>query len=574
MDRPIRRLPEVVIGRVAAGEVVERPSAVVKELVENSIDAGATEIRVDFRRAGKDFIAVEDNGNAMSRENASLAIERHATSKISSFEDLYAIRSFGFRGEALPSIGSVSRLTLRTKREIDELGTEIVVDDGTMISLRPCAMAKGTAVRVEHLFQSVPARRKFLKTDQTEANHIVEVMRLFALAFPAIDFHLRRDGRSVFSIKANGRLDRIGQMWGKEIASGLRPFDFGEDEIRCGGFISNPDEPAGLARGEMLFFVNGRCIRSNDLRDWVLGVAAKFFQRTLAVNCFIFLEMSPQLIDVNVHPTKMEVRFARRSQLRDILLCGLEKHFSQLRTSPCVPICRSSVANFKESKYIPPKPTARSEVANAAAAKFESTTKACEAPLPEKFREQTCRENSPMTDWRYIAMFDRTRALFNSGNGLVVFDLRAAAVHIAKEKLMREIADCGRQRQRLLVPIVIDLSNLHVDDVEDKLERLAAVGFSIGRSESDKLTISEVPAWIDVRSGEAFIYDWISAKLEVAAPWDAAMAAVAAKRIFSEKLPSCEREMANFLSTALASVSAASALCFEISTAEIDRRLG
>ncbi|MDR2663985.1 MAG: DNA mismatch repair endonuclease MutL, partial [Puniceicoccales bacterium] len=188
MDRPIRRLPEILINRVAAGEVVERPAAVVKELVENAIDAGAGDIRVSFQRAGKDFISVDDDGSGMGREDVPLALERHATSKIATSEDLNGIRSFGFRGEALPSIASVARLVLRSRRRRDGLGTEIIVDDGVQISMREIVMSPGTAIRVEHLFQSVPARRKFLRTDQTEANRIIETMRSFALVFPEITF--------------------------------------------------------------------------------------------------------------------------------------------------------------------------------------------------------------------------------------------------------------------------------------------------------------------------------------------------------------------------------------------------
>jgi DNA mismatch repair protein MutL len=581
VDRPIRRLPEIVIGRVAAGEVVERPSAVVKELVENSIDAGAMEIRVDFRRAGKDFISVEDNGIAMSKENAVLAMERHATSKISSFEDIYTINSFGFRGEALPSIGSVSRLTLRTKREMDELGTEIVVDDGKMISQRPCAMAEGTSIRVEHLFQSVPARRKFLKTDQTEANHIVEVMRLFALAFPAITFHLNRDGRKVFSAAAGNRLNRIGQLWGNEMADGLRQFDFAEDGIHCHGFLPNQQTQRELAKGEMVFFVNGRWIRSSDLRDWVQEAASRFFHRTATFSCFLFLEMPPALVDVNVHPTKKEVRFSRRGQLREILLRGLGEYFTQFS----MPIYRCHVAatNLQGPVDVPqPKPISisrSSEKYSGPTVNFADSTAEVageeEIPIPqsEEMPEQSGGENFSQMPWRYIAMFDRTRAIFHSGNGLIIFDLRAATVAIAKEKLLREIANGESHRQKLLVPISIDLRNLDSDDLEGKLERLAAVGFSICRSGPGKFAISEIPAWIDGRSGEVFIYDWITAQLEVATPWHRTMAAIAAKRTASERLPAGEAEVASLLSAALGSAIDTSTICFEISAAEMDRRL-
>ena len=216
----IRILPDRVANQIAAGEVIERPAAVVKELVENALDAGATRIEVEFRHGGRSLMRIEDNGHGMTRDNALLALERHATSKIADAADLDRLISFGFRGEALPSIASVSRFTLQTRAAGAEVGTEIVVNGGRVVHVRDCGRPVGTRIEVAHLFNSVPARRKFLKRDETEAAHIVAGVRLYALAFPQVAFVLIEDGRVIFrSPECPGLVDRIGEIFGRQIAS-------------------------------------------------------------------------------------------------------------------------------------------------------------------------------------------------------------------------------------------------------------------------------------------------------------------------------------------------------------------
>ncbi|HNW42447.1 MAG TPA: DNA mismatch repair endonuclease MutL, partial [Opitutaceae bacterium] len=242
----VRILPDRVANQIAAGEVVERPAAVVKELVENALDAGATRIEVEFRHGGRSLMRIEDNGSGMSRDDALLALERHATSKIAEADDLNRLASYGFRGEALPSIASVSRFTLQTREAGSDLGTEVLVNGGKLVHVRECGRPVGTRIEVAQLFHPVPARRKFLKTDQTEGAHIVQCVRLYALACPKVAFTLIDDGRTVFRSPECAKLeDRVAEIFGRQLAEDLVPLESGEDGMRLSGLVGRP----GVGRG-------------------------------------------------------------------------------------------------------------------------------------------------------------------------------------------------------------------------------------------------------------------------------------------------------------------------------------
>src|SRR3954471_5969924 len=237
----VRILSDRVANQIAAGEVIERPAAGVKELVENALDAGATRIEVEFRHGGRSLMRVEDNGSGMSRDDALLSLERHATSKIVEAADLDRLTSYGFRGEALPSIASVSRFQLQTREATADVGTEIVINGGKLIHVRECGRPVGTRIEVTHLFNSVPARRKFLKTDQTEAAHIVHCVRLYALACPATAFTLIEDGRVVFRSPECSTLgERIAEIFGRQIAEALVPIECAEQDFKLAGLVGRP----------------------------------------------------------------------------------------------------------------------------------------------------------------------------------------------------------------------------------------------------------------------------------------------------------------------------------------------
>lgn len=342
----IRILPDVVANQIAAGEVVERPVAVVKELVENALDAGATRIDVAFRRGGKSLIRVTDNGHGMSPDDAHLALERHATSKIRQAGDLEKILSFGFRGEALPSIASVSRFSLSTRTSDALTGVEIQVNGGKHLQTRECGMNPGTSIEVTQLFNSVPARRKFLKTDKTEAAHIIELCRLLAVAHPEVHFSLEEDGRRVFeSPRCPSLHERVAEIFGRRLASELLAIEGGdpsvaiplrvEEEtsrqksadhapvpnqgIRLYGLIMKP----GLGRAtrhDLRTYVNRRPVDARLLNFAVIEAYHTFLPKNRYPACFLFLDVPPDTVDVNVHPAKREIRFRQEARIRRLVM--------------------------------------------------------------------------------------------------------------------------------------------------------------------------------------------------------------------------------------------------------------
>ena len=305
----IQLLPENVCNRIAAGEVVERPASVVKELVENALDAGATRISVAVEDAGKKSISVLDNGAGMDEDDALLCFESHATSKIRNEEDIFAIQSFGFRGEAIPSIASVAKMTIRTRKKENSGGYEVVVHGGKAIASNPVGCAPGTEVRVRELFYNIPARKKFLKTTATEEHHIVECVTNIALANPQVTFELKADGRTVFLTPGNADLlPRIREIFGKGTADILIPVNSVNSSIRVHGYISKRDQLRNT-RSEQRTFVNGRPVESLSIYRGIREGYGPILEKGKYPAAILFVEMEPGMVDVNVHPAKREVRF-------------------------------------------------------------------------------------------------------------------------------------------------------------------------------------------------------------------------------------------------------------------------
>src|SRR5687767_13799973 len=326
----VRILPDRVANQIAAGEVIERPAAVVKELVENALDAGATRIEVEFRHGGRSLMRIEDNGHGMSRDDALLALERHATSKIAEAADLDRLASYGFRGEALPSIASVSRFDLQTRETGSDSGTEILVNGGKFVHVRDCGRPVGTRIEVTHLFNSVPARRKFLKTDQTEAAHIVHCVRLYALACPGTAFTLIEDGRVIFRSPECRTLEqRIAEIFGRQLAEALVTIECVEPGLRLGGLIGRPG--VGRAtRYEMIVFVNARPVDSRTLNYALIESYHESLPKGRYPLAFVFFECDPAVVDVNVHPAKREVRFRSEPQVRGFVIRAVLQRLREL----------------------------------------------------------------------------------------------------------------------------------------------------------------------------------------------------------------------------------------------------
>jgi DNA mismatch repair protein MutL len=306
----VERLPDDLVNKIAAGEVVERPASVVKELVENAIDAGARSVHVEIEDGGVRLVRVRDDGQGMGRRDAEMALERHATSKLHSFEELQSIATHGFRGEALPSIAAVSELVLRTRAEGDPGGTEVAVAYGRRRHVRDAGHPRGTTVEVRDLFGAVPARRKFLRAASTEAAHVAEALTLLALARPGMGFSLKAGGRTILEAPpVDGLAARLYQVFGAKLLDDVVPVEGGTEWATVRGFVSRPDRPRP-ARPNLRLFVNGRAVRDRALSKAVLEAYRSAGGGERGFEAFLFVDVPPHVVDVNVHPAKTEVKFA------------------------------------------------------------------------------------------------------------------------------------------------------------------------------------------------------------------------------------------------------------------------
>ena len=490
----IRVLPDILASQVAAGEVVERPASVVKELVENSIDAGAREIRVDIDRGGSALIRVSDDGCGMSREDALLSLERHATSKLRTAGDLAAIMTLGFRGEAVPSIASVSRFRMVTRETDSVSGTEIVVDGGKVRDVRDAGCAPGTVIEAKALFYNMPARRKFLRAETTEAAHVEHQLRLHALAAPHVRFRLRRDDREVFDLPPAAKaVDRVRQLLGTDLSRELLalPLTHGNG-ISVQGYVL-PASHARKGRRHQFVFLNGR-----PVEDAVISRAlAEGFRGAISDGMYpaawLWIDLEPTLVDVNVHPAKREVRFHRPVDVRDAIL---EAVAVGLRPpAPVLPprIERAAVLpvfSHDDSVEIAP-----------VAAVFHAP----QPVLPELGMETLpppVAGGAP--DFRLVGMLHQRFVLLESGDGLVLFDPKAAKERIYFEKLLNH-GDGVLETQGLLVPVLLELDPRDLDLVLRERMALQEAGIEVEAFGGNTLQIHSLPACLPVDDPRPFL---------------------------------------------------------------------
>ena len=492
----IRVLPDILASQVAAGEVVERPASVVKELVENSIDAGAREIRVDIDRGGSALIRVSDDGCGMSREDALLSLERHATSKLRTAGDLAAIMTLGFRGEAVPSIASVSRFRLVTRETDAVAGTEIVVDGGKVSDVRDAGCAPGTVIEAKALFYNMPARRKFLRAETTESAHVEHQLRLHALAAPNIRFRLRRDEREVFDLPPAAKaVDRVRQLLGADLSRELveLPQTRGNG-ISVHGYVL-PASHARKGRRHQFVFLNGR-----PVEDAVISRAlAEGFRGALADGlhpaAWLWIELEPTLVDVNVHPAKREVRFHRPIDVRDVIL---EAVAAGLR--PPAPVVTRRV-----------EPSAI-ELFASAAVEIAPVIASFQAPQPQLVDWQaptTPEAVSPLPKsagpaFRVIGMVQQRYAVLESEDGLVLFDPKAARERIFYEQLLNH-GEGVLDTQGLLVPVLLELDPRDLDLVLRERSALEDAGIEVEAFGGNTLQIRSLPACLTVEDPRAFL---------------------------------------------------------------------
>lgn len=507
-SRPVRRLDDTVVNQIAAGEVIERPASVIKELVENAIDAGASRIEAVTASGGKTLMRVSDDGSGMDRKNLSLAIERHCTSKLG--DDLMDIQSLGFRGEALPSIGSVSRLSITSRAEESNEAWRIAVNGGSIKGPEPAALSAGTVVEVSDLFFNTPARLKFLKSDQAETNAITEVFKRIALAFPHIRFSISGSDRSSLDYPSTSQQGRMEQVLGKEFCKNSLQIDALREGVALYGSASVPTYHRGNALAQY-FFVNGRPVRDRSLLGAVRGAYMDFLPKGRHPTLVLFLELDPHLVDVNVHPAKADVRFRDPGLVRGLVVGALKQAISGNGPLSSHAGSEAMLAAFQTDKNTRKShgfhgqhaPTAmptgwQSPIApHPTQPGFEETQGSYDpglmpsgdAPMPEPDAD----EQSKFLLGAARAQIHKNYIVSQTEKGLVIVDQHAAHERIVYEKLKAGMQQ-GLPGQLLLVPEIIDLSEEDVSRLCDHSQEFARLGLEIESFGPGAVAVRGTPA--------------------------------------------------------------------------------
>ena len=512
----IALLPENVANQIAAGEVIERPANVVKELLENSLDAGATSIEVQFRSGGNSLIQVSDNGKGMDEKDALLCFKRHATSKLGSIEDLQTLHSFGFRGEALPSIASVSKVTLKTKLASDTLGTQVETEDGKTFKTSPCACPNGTTFTVEQLFFNVPVRRKFLKSEATESAHIVNAVRLYATAYPHVQFTLKQDNRTLFSVQAcTSASQRIADLWPKRPFKSWLSIDDACEPIEIKGWICPPGE--GYASSQELYvFLNQRPIACtfllNTLRDCYRGyLPAKTYP-----SGFLFLTLPGTEFDINVHPSKREVRFKNEQKLRQLIANAVTQKLASVRIQPLgiqhadpFPSFNFKSHDVELKHWICDKtPALQPEIK-----REKLPEKPFNSPIPSfkniepKIEEQPSKAPIPKTVLQFFALWKQRYAFFNEPPYLLILDCAGAQKRIQYERVLHMLGknDVG-PLQNVLFPHTFTLNQVDAACLSESIDYLNLRKIcSIKPKASQQFELHALPQWVPLEQIDVFI---------------------------------------------------------------------
>ena len=490
----IRLLTDEVASQVAAGEVVERPASVVKELVENSIDAGARRIRVEFARGGTQLIRVEDDGSGMDREDALLSLERHATSKIRTATDLADVGTMGFRGEAVPSIASVSRFCLVTRPVDDAAGTEIQIAGGKIESVSDSGCAPGTSVEVRSLFFNLPARKKFLRGEETEAAHILHQMQSLALAHPSVAMTLVRDGRTVWQAAATEEQKvRIRDLFGADFVGRLMPVQpIEEHGIRIEGFVAKPGE--GRPDRELQFVVlNRRVVQCPAVFQSLREAYAEALPKGRHPLAVLKVSMDPLSFDCNVHPAKREVRLHRPDLLRQVVYAAAKRALDAFRTpvetAPKEPLMAQNDVKTEPTLYHP----SRSSFSPPPQMDLPSL------PQPERAVEEDA--------FRLLQGLGGRWILMEGAEGLVLLDVRAASERILFENLRREVALGHVSSQRLLLPEIVELMPKDAVWISENLDALQKSGFSVEAFGGSSFKVEALPSCLAERDVRVALLD-------------------------------------------------------------------
>ncbi|MCK7593764.1 DNA mismatch repair endonuclease MutL [Pseudomarimonas salicorniae] len=533
---PIRPLPDVLVNQIAAGEVIERPASVVKELVENALDAGAQRIEVDIEEGGARLIRVRDDGGGIPAAELPIALQRHATSKIAALDDLESVMTMGFRGEALPSIASVSRFAITSRCAADEHASALAVDGGRMGEVEPAQHPPGTTIEVRELFYNVPARRRFLRAERTEFGHIDDLLRTLSLAHGERRFVLRHNGKPVRDYRAaaseEARLKRLQEALGEGFSSQCLAVAHEGAGLRLHGWLGLPTASRSQA-DQQFFFVNGRPVRDRVVAHAVKQAYADVLFHGRHPAYVLFLELDPRRVDVNVHPAKSEVRFRDGRLVHDFLFRSLHEALAGTRAGHAAPAPQAEAGSTMPASYAPfaggagqaPQQGGLGLAVGETLAQYRSLYASPSAsasaapglgggaaPISAAMPDSAPGEAPPLG--YALAQLHGVYVLAENAQGLILVDMHAAHERISYERLKTAQDGGGIRRVPLLVPIGVSVSEREADFVETAGEALAGLGLVIERSGPQSIAIREIPALLEGVDARQLALDVIADLIE------------------------------------------------------------
>jgi len=539
----IIKLDAITASKIAAGEVVEKPAMVVKELVENAIDAGANTIQVDIKKGGKRQIRVSDNGEGIDPLDVELLFERHATSKIKTLDDLYNTKSLGFRGEALASISAVSEVLMITKKTDKPLGIELTVTGGKIVSTKEIGAVNGTTLTVSNLFYNTPARLKFLKSDQAETKAITDLMSHLALSHPEIAFKYYVEDKRIFQTPGKGHVkDAIFSVFDKDMIPHLFEFNSEEGETSVKGYASTLSYTKGTSQYQV-FFVNGRYVKSDIIKEVVNLVYKPYMMHNRYPACFIFLDINPLYIDVNIHPAKTEIKFHDEGRIKQLIYTGIKKSLMLHNQAPDIKFTEKEV--FKRTPELiedgPEFIERKAEISE-----YKPKIKNDQVGFTGKFNHNGVKEThdfsdydlTPLSDFseevsffseplenesiydglQYVGTFLKTYLIFEKNEKMVLIDQHAAHEKILYELFMDQYRKNSIDTQMILIPEIVTLSPSEMIGIEEKIEWIESTGFSINMIGSDSIAIRGIPSIFDLNVAKALlksIFEGLSSSIEI-----------------------------------------------------------
>ena len=492
----IRILPNNIVNLIAAGEVVDRPSSVVKELIENSIDAGANQIAIEIKGDGRELIRVTDNGIGMTEEDALLAFERHATSKIASADDLDCIKTMGFRGEALPSIASVSEVEMITRSAEDEVATRLVVIGGKVTTVEKTSRTVGTTVRVKNLFFNAPARAKFLKSRATEMRHVTRVVATHALSHYWIGMRLMRDRRIILSLPPVETIEeRIGGILGGGFTENAIVLNVADEQIRVYGFLSRPED-ARSSSGFLSIFVNARPVESRPILRSICAAYGTMLPANRYPTGVVMIDIDPREIDVNVHPTKRQIRFRREKEVGDFIHRAVASALASRKMIP--PLVRPARPQPGKPKATDPPPLLGKKPI-----------------LVAETRKTYSPDSSRVSQVQPIAQIKDAYILAQSEADFYLIDQHAAHERVLYEQAYRSLETGQPDAQKLLFPHQIEVTPEEEEVIDEHLERITRMGFELRKFGKRTYVVEAVPAHLKESQHRTILRDMIDEAIEI-----------------------------------------------------------